>query len=168
LKKLYKEAMKLKIALASDHAGFVLKEQIKEYLKKINIAYEDFGTYDEKPVDYPDLAYTAARAVQRGDLDKGILICGTGIGVAITANKLKGIRAAPCGDLFSTRYARAHNDANILTLGARVIDKKLALEIVNVFLETPFEGGRHSRRIKKIQSVEEKCFQQEESNLTKK
>ncbi|MDO9534149.1 MAG: ribose 5-phosphate isomerase B [Bacillota bacterium] len=148
----------MKIALASDHAGFRLKEQIKEYLIAKDKKCHDFGTYDEDPVDYPDLAYVAADAVHRGDFDRGILVCGTGIGVAITANKVRGIRAAPCSDIFSARCARAHNDANILTLGARVIEKETALEIVETFLQTSFEGGRHLRRLEKIQNLEDKCL----------
>jgi ribose 5-phosphate isomerase B len=148
----------VKIALASDHAGFRLKEQIKEFLNAKDLKCRDFGTYDEEPVDYPDLAYEAADAVQRGDFDRGILICGTGIGVAITANKVRGIRAAPCSDSFSARCARAHNDANILTLGARVIEKEKALEIVDIFLQTSFEGGRHHRRLEKIHKLENNCL----------
>lgn len=144
----------MKIALASDHAGFRLKERIKEHLAEKGIMYEDFGTFDEKPVDYPDLAYKAASAVQKEVCGRGIIVCGTGIGVAIVANKLKGIRAALCSDLFSASCARAHNDANILTLGARVIEDELALQIVDIFLETPFDGGRHLKRIKKIEMLE--------------
>lgn len=148
----------MKIALASDHAGFRLKEQVKDFLTAKDIKCHDFGTYDEEPVDYPDLAYQAADAVQRGDFDRGILVCGTGIGVAITANKVRGIRAAPCSDIFSARCARAHNDANVLTLGARVVEKEMALEIVEIFLQTPFEGGRHHRRLEKIQKLEENAY----------
>jgi ribose 5-phosphate isomerase B len=154
-----KESYALKIALASDHAGFRLKERIKEYLAQKGIMYEDFGTFDEKPVDYPDLAYKAASAVQKEVCGRGIIVCGTGIGVAIAANKLKGIRAALCSDRFSASCARAHNDANILTLGARVIEDELALKIVDIFLETPFDGGRHLKRIKKIEMLEnEECL----------
>jgi ribose 5-phosphate isomerase B len=148
----------LKIALASDHAGFRLKEQVKEYLAAKDQKFHDFGTYNEDPVDYPDLAYQAADAVHRGDFERGIIVCGTGIGVAITANKVRGIRAAPCSDSFSARCARAHNDANILTLGARVIEKETALEIVETFLQTSFEGGRHLRRLEKIKNLEDKCL----------
>jgi len=149
----------LKVALACDHAGYLLKESIKGHLAKKGVLYGDFGTFGEEPVDYPDLAYKAARAVQKGEYSRGILVCGTGIGVAITANKLKGIRAALCSDCFSAGCARAHNDANILTLGARVMKKELALKIVDVFLETPFEGGRHLKRIKKIEKLEnENCL----------
>lgn len=154
---LYRKGEKfiLKIALACDHAGFLLKEQIKAHLEEKGIFCKDFGTFSEEPVDYPDMAQKASRSVQKGECDRGIIICGTGIGVTIAANKLKGIRAALCCDSFSARCARAHNDANILTLGARVIEKEPALEIVDLFLETPFEGGRHLRRIKKIEKLEE-------------
>ena len=147
----------IKVALACDHAGFLLKEHIKEHLAKKGVLYKDFGTFNEESVDYPDLAYKAARAVQKGEYNQGIIVCGTGIGVAITANKLKGIRAALCSDRYSASCARGHNDANILTLGARIIGKELALEIVDVFQETSFEGGRHLERIKKITELEEKC-----------
>lgn len=145
----------MRISLASDHAGFTLKEKIKAYLKENKYFYHDFGTFDQEPVDYPDLAYLAASAVQKGDYERGIIVCGTGIGVSIAANKLKGIRAAHCGEPYSARYSREHNDANILTLGSRVIGVGLALEIVRVFLETPFEGGRHLLRLKKIHKLEE-------------
>lgn len=144
----------MKIVLAADHAGFPLKEFIKGHLIKKGVVHEDFGTFNEDPVDYPDLAFKAARAVQQGDFTRGIIVCGTGIGVAIVANKLPGIRAAICNDLFSARYAREHNDANILTLGSRIIQKELAREIVKVFSETPFAGGRHLLRVKKIEELE--------------
>ncbi|MGI5875482.1 MAG: ribose 5-phosphate isomerase B [Dethiobacteria bacterium] len=144
----------MKIVLASDHAGFTLKEIVKEYLMGNGILYEDFGTYNLDPVDYPDFAYKAAAAVRSGKYDKGILLCGTGIGVAITANKLPGIRAACCSDCFTAQCARSHNDANILTLGARVVGNGLALKIVDVFLKTPFEGGRHHKRVEKIKELE--------------
>lgn len=147
----------MKIVLAADHAGFPLKKNLLDYLTEKGVACLDLGTYNLEPVDYPDIAFLAARAVQQGDYRRGILICGTGLGVAIVANKLKGIRAAPCNDLFSARYARAHNDINILTLGARLLPDELARAIVTIFLETPFEGGRHLRRVKKIEEYEEKC-----------
>ncbi len=145
----------LKIALACDHAGVELKECVKEYLQEKGLPFHDFGTFDDKPVDYPDLAHRAAEAVRKGLYERAILICGTGIGVAIAANKLKGIRAAQCHDSYSARCSRAHNDANVLTLGARVVGSGLALEIVAVFLETPFQGGRHLKRVSKIQALEE-------------
>lgn len=145
----------MRISLASDHAGFALKEKIKAYLEENKYFYHDFGTFSQEPVDYPDLAYLATSAVQKGEYDRGILVCGTGIGVCIAANKLRGIRAAHCGESYSARCAREHNDANILTLGSRVLGAGLALEIVRVFLETPFEGGRHLLRLEKIQKLEE-------------
>ena len=144
----------MKVVLAADHAGYALKERIKGSLEEKGIVYGDLGTYGPEPVDYPDLAFRAARAVQDGDFNCGIIVCGTGLGVAIVANKLRGIRAAPCNDLFSARYARAHNDINILTLGARILQKEAAREIVNLFLETPFEGGRHQARLEKIEKLE--------------
>ena len=144
----------MRISIASDHAGFLLKEQIKDYLHENGYAFHDFGAFSEESVDYPDLAYEAARAVQEGSYERGILVCGTGIGVCITANKLQGIRAANCGDTFSARSSREHNDANILTIGARVIGLGLALDIVQAFLETSFAGGRHSLRLEKIKIIE--------------
>jgi len=146
----------LKVVLAADHAGLSLKEALIKHLSEKKVAYEDFGTYTEKAVDYPDLAHKAALAVKRGEFQKGILICGTGIGMAIAANKVSGIRAAQCGDCFSAYAARAHNDAHILTLGGRVIGEGLALAIVDYFLDTPFEGGRHVARLEKISLLEEK------------
>ncbi len=145
----------MRVSLASDHAGFTLKETIKAYLEENGYPCHDFGAFNQEPVDYPDLAYLAASAVQKGDYERGIIVCGTGIGVCIAANKLKGIRAAHCGECFSARYCREHNDANILTLGSRVIGAGLALEIVRVFLETPFAGGRHQQRVEKIHRLEE-------------
>ncbi|NMB34998.1 MAG: ribose 5-phosphate isomerase B [Firmicutes bacterium] len=148
----------MKVVLAADHAGYALKENIKDLLAEKKIVYEDMGTYDrEKSVDYPDLAFQAACAVQRGDFTRGILVCGTGLGMAIVANKLHRIRAAPCNDLYSARYARAHNDVNILTLGARILQTGQAHEIVTIFLETPFEGGRHLLRVEKIKELEKQA-----------
>jgi ribose 5-phosphate isomerase B len=152
----------LKIVLAADHAGFPLKEFIKGCLTEEGVIHADFGTFNADPVDYPDLAFKAASAVQQGDFARGILVCGTGIGVAIVANKLPGIRAALCNDLFSARYAREHNDANILTLGSRIIQEELAREIVKVFLKTPFAGGRHLQRIKKIEELERQLCRPDE------
>lgn len=145
----------LKVALAADHAGFPLKEAAREYLKKKGFAVVDFGTHSDDPVDYPDLAAAAARAVQRGECALGILFCGTGIGVAIAANKLRGIRAACCTDCYTAVCAREHNDANILTLGARVTGSGLAMKIIAAFLQTPFAGGRHRERLAKIKALEE-------------
>lgn len=146
----------MKVVLAADHAGLFLKEALIKHLAEKKITYDDFGTYTEKAVDYPDLAHQTALAVKRGEFQKGILICGTGIGMAISANKVSGIRAAQCSDCFSARAARAHNDANILTLGSRVIGEGLAFIIVDYFLNTPFEGGRHVARLEKISLLEEK------------
>ena len=142
------------IALGSDHAGFPLKEEIKAYLDANNIAYTDCGAYSTASVDYPYQAKKACDLVVSGECDKAILCCGTGIGISIAANKVKGIRAACCTDYFSAKYTRMHNDANALCLGARVIGVGAALELVNVFLNTEFEGGRHQRRVDQIAEIE--------------
>ena len=140
------------IALGCDHGGYALMQEVIAYLEKEKIAYKNFGTNSEESCDYPVYAKKVAHAVADGECDKGILICGTGIGVSITANKIKGIRAALCGDCFSAKATREHNDANILALGARVVGVGLALEIVKVFLETPFSNNqRHIRRISQIE-----------------
>ncbi len=142
------------IALASDHGGYRLKEEIKKILEDGGYEVRDLGTGDEESVDYPDYGHQAARAVARGECQLGILICGTGIGMSITANKVRGIRAALCHDSFSARMSREHNDASILCLGQRVVGTGLALEIVRVWLESSFSGGRHSRRVQKIENYE--------------
>ncbi len=142
---------KLKIAIGSDHGGFEYKEKIKEYLKSKGYDFVDVGTYSTDSCDYPVIAKDVANKVVSGDVDRGILICGTGIGMSITANKVKGIRAALCGDTFSARATRAHNNSNILCLGERVIGIQLALDIVDIWLNTDFEGGRHQRRIDMIE-----------------
>jgi ribose 5-phosphate isomerase B len=144
----------LKIALGSDHAGFQLKKTIAAYLGSSGLVYEDFGVFTENSADYPDIAALVAGAVKSDQCNCGILICGTGIGMSIAANKYKGIRAALCGDTFSARYAREHNNANILTMGSRVIGSGLALAIVETYLKSSFEGGRHCRRIEKITLAE--------------
>jgi ribose 5-phosphate isomerase B len=144
----------MRVALAADHAGVGLKHEVKRLLDELGIAYEDFGTHTDASVDYPDYAELVARAVARGDFDRGILVCGTGIGMAMAANKIPGIRAAPVADLDSARLAREHNDANVLALGARVLPRDRALEIVRTFLEAPFLGGRHERRVGKIAALE--------------
>ncbi len=146
----------MKIALASDHGGYVLKEEIKKLLQEQQVEFRDFGTNSADSVDYPDYALPVAEAVSRGEYDRGILLCGTGIGISIAANKVPGIRAALCGDPFSARASREHNDANILVLGGRVLGPGLAREIVQVWLTTRFEGGRHANRLNKIQAIEEK------------
>lgn len=140
------------IAIASDHGGFQLKETIREYLEERGLEYRDYGTYDEASCDYPDYAKAAARAVADGECDRGIVVCGTGIGVSLAANKVHGIRCALCGDVFSAQMSREHNDANMLALGARVLGTGLALKIVETFLDTPFSNDeRHKRRIAKIE-----------------
>lgn len=145
---------KMKIAIASDHGGFELKKEIIKFLEQKNIQYKDFGTFSSDSVDYPDVAIPCAEAVARGEFTRGIIICGTGIGVCIAANKVKGIRAALCHDTFSARMSRMHNDANILTMGGRVIGPGLATAIVEEWLKGEFEGGRHKNRIDKISNYE--------------
>ena len=140
------------IALGCDHGGYELKQEAIEYLKKKGLEYKDFGCFGTEAVDYPDYAKPVAHAVADGECDKGILICGTGIGISITANKIRGIRAALCSDCFSAEATRLHNDANILAMGARVLGPGLAIKIVDTFLNTPFSGDeRHARRIRKIE-----------------
>ena len=139
-----------KIFIASDHAGFKLKETIKDYLRNKKIKFEDFGPNDDNSVDYPDYAHKVARRVKLSKNNVGILVCGSGTGMNIAANKHKNIRAAQCFNLKSTKLSRLHNDANIITLGSRLITKKNALKFVSVFLNTKFDGGRHLRRVKKI------------------
>ncbi len=139
-----------KIFISSDHAGFKLKLLVKSYLQKKKINFQDLGPLDTSRVDYPDFAHKVARKVKNNKNYVGILICGSGTGMNIAANKHKNIRAAQCFDLKSTKLSRLHNDANIITLGARIISKKNALKFIGVFLSTKFEGGRHLKRIKKI------------------
>jgi RpiB/LacA/LacB family sugar-phosphate isomerase len=142
------------IAIAADHGGFKLKGIIIKYLQSMNIKYKDYGSFTEDAVDYPDVALIASESIINGECDKGILICGTGIGISIAANKVTGIRAALCGDTFSARMSRLHNDANVLTMGARVIGEGLAIDIVNIWLNTEFEGGKHARRVDKLKNIE--------------
>lgn len=142
------------IALGCDHGGFSLMREVIIYLDEKNLPYKNFGTFSEDSCDYPVIAEPVSRAVAGGQCDKGILICGTGIGMSIAANKIAGIRAALCGDVYSAEMTRRHNDANILALGARVIGPGLALKIVEVFLNTPFEGGRHARRVSMLADLE--------------
>ena len=146
----------MKIALGCDHGGLNLKEEIAKYLEAENIEFKDFGTYTEESCDYADIALPVAEAVVAKEFDFGILICGTGIGIGIAANKVPGIRAALCSDTFSAHATREHNNANILTLGQRVVGPGLALDIVKTFLNTEFEGGRHQTRIDKISEIEKK------------
>lgn len=142
------------IALASDHAGFQLKNRIMEYLEKRDIEYKDYGCYDEARCDSADFAVQPCRAVRQGEAEKAILVCGTGIGMSIIANKHAGIRAACCSDTFSAKHTRLHNNANVLCLGARVLGLGLALEIVEVFLNTGFLGGDYQKRLDKLTEIE--------------
>lgn len=146
------------MAVAGDHGGFVLKREVLRFLKERGIKYTDYGCFSEESVDYPDYALQVAEKVASGEYDKGILCCGTGIGMSIAANKVHGIRAALCHDTFSARASREHNDANILAMGQRVIGPGLAVEIVRVWLESGFEGGRHARRLEKIKSFEKNLW----------
>lgn len=148
----------MKIALACDHGGLMLKNILKEHLLSCGYEPVDFGTCTEDSCDYPDFALPAAEAVARGECEKGIVICSTGIGISIAANKVKGIRCAHCHDTYSAKYTRLHNDANMLAFGQKVIGDGLMLEIVDTFLNTEFEGGRHQRRVDKIKAIEEKYF----------
>lgn len=141
----------VKIAIGSDHGGFELKERIVEYLKEKGFEFKDFGTFSNASCDYPVFAKEVALEVSKGAFNKGILICGTGIGVSIVANKVKGIRAALCFDSFCAQMSREHNNANILCLGQRVLAQDSALEIVDIWLNTDFEGGRHERRVNMIE-----------------
>lgn len=142
------------IAIGSDHGGLSLKNAIKKYLDEKNIEYIDFGTNREESCDYVDFAVKVAKSVQGGECEKGILVCGTGIGMSLAANKVKGIRAAVCSEHFSAKYTRLHNNSNILCLGGRVIGIGTALELVDIFVDTDFEGGRHQTRVDKITAIE--------------
>jgi ribose 5-phosphate isomerase B len=144
----------LPIIIGCDHAAFAMKERIKSYLEERGIPLEDAGTHSETSIDYPDIAFRVAGAVSRGDFPRGILMCGTGIGMSMAANRFPGVRAALCGDLFAAAMSRRHNDANILVLGGRVIGDVLALEIVKTWLDTPFDGGRHQTRLDKFDRIE--------------
>jgi ribose 5-phosphate isomerase B len=148
----------MKIALGSDHAGFPLKKEIMKHLKERNIEFKDFGTFSEESCDYPDYGQKVAEEVASNNFEFGIIVCGTGIGISISANKVPGIRAALCGDTFSATASRQHNDANILALGQRVVGTGLALDIVDAFLDAKFLGGRHKRRVDKISKIEEKYY----------
>lgn len=145
----------MKIAIGSDHAGFDLKELIKQHLSEKGFEVLDLGTHTKESVDYPVFGEKVAETVQKKEADFGIVICGTGIGISISANKVKGIRAALCTNEYMARMARKHNDANVLALGARVLGTDLALSIVDTFLSTEFEGGRHERRVHLIEKIEE-------------
>lgn len=142
------------IALGADHGGYDLKEAVKKHLEQRGIAYQDFGIKAGESEDYPLVAKRACRAVTSGVCDRALLFCGTGIGISIAANKIKGIRAACCSDCYSAKYTRLHNDANVLCMGGRVVGEGLAFEIVDSFLGSMFEGGRHARRVALISDLE--------------
>jgi ribose 5-phosphate isomerase B len=148
----------MQIGLACDHGGFELKEELKNLLREIGVEAVDMGTFNKDSVDYPDFGILLAEKVSRGELERGILICGTGIGMSIVANKFPRIRAALASDPYTSRCSREHNDANMLVLGGRIIGKELAKEIVKEWLNTPFSGGRHRRRLEKIEALERQNF----------
>ena len=142
------------IAIGSDHGGYELKEHVKKHLEERGIEVKDFGVFSEESVDYPDCARPVCEAVLSGEYERGILFCGTGIGISMAANKFDGIRAALCGDVFSAKMAKEHNNANIICLGGRVTGRELAFMIVDTFLDAQFQGGRHQNRIDKIHAIE--------------
>ena len=149
----------MKIAIGCDHGGINLKPVLIDYLEKKGIEYKDFGTFDKSSIDYNEFAQAVGTAVADGEYEKGILICGTGIGMSIVANKIKGVRCGHCHDVFSAKMTRLHNDANVLALGERVVGPGLFLEIVDAFLFTEFSGDeRHARRVEKIKQLENKNF----------
>jgi ribose 5-phosphate isomerase B len=148
----------MQIGLACDHGGFELKEELKAFLKSKGYEPVDLGTFSEDSVDYPDYGILVAEKISKGAMEKGILICGTGIGMSIVANKFRGVRAALANDLYSSRFSREHTDANILVIGGRIVGKELAKEIVQVWLDTPFAGGRHKKRLDKIEALEKQNF----------
>jgi ribose 5-phosphate isomerase B len=153
----------MKIVLGSDHAGYKLKESIKQTLKDLQIDFDDLGTYSEAVVDYPDYAAKVAEAIAHGRYPRGILVCGSGIGMSITANKFLSVRAALCHDPETARLSRAHNDANVLILGGRTSDEKTVAETVKTWFSTEFEGGRHQRRIEKIDQLAHRLSQSSSS-----
>lgn len=142
------------LAIGSDHGGYELKEYLKKHLEERNIEYKDYGTYTEESCDYPDIAETVCAAINGGECDRGILICGTGIGISISANKIDGIRAALCGDVFSAKMSKQHNNANVICLGGRVTGRELAYMIVDTWYDEKFLGERHQNRVNKIHALE--------------
>ncbi len=148
----------MKVAVGCDHAGVGLKNEILPILKELGIEWKDFGTTNEESVDYPDFGEKVSEEVSKGNLERGILICGTGIGMSIVANKFPGVRAALCHESSSTKMSRLHNDANLLVLPGRVIDKDTTKEIVKIWFTTPFEGERHQRRLDKIKAIEARLY----------
>jgi ribose 5-phosphate isomerase B len=148
----------MKIGLACDHGGFELKEELKALLKSMGFDPMDMGTFNENSVDYPDYGILVAEKISKGEMEKGILVCGTGIGMSIVANKFPGVRAALANDLYTSQCSREHIDANILVIGGRIVGKELAKEILKLWLNTPFAGGRHKRRLEKIEALEKQNF----------
>jgi ribose 5-phosphate isomerase B len=146
------------IAIGSDHAAFELKEQIKQYLDCKKVEYKDYGCFSTERVNYPEFGYRVAKAVATGECEKGLIFCGTGVGISIAANKVKGIRAVVCSEPYSAKLSRAHNDTNILALGARVVGIDLAKMIIDIWLSTEFEGGRHQTRVQMISEIENQKF----------
>ncbi len=148
----------MKIALATDHAGFSIKEKLRKELAELGHEVNDFGTFSEEPVDYVDFGIKAARAVASGDCERGILLCGSGIGMSITANKVKGIRAANCYSVEAALLSREHNDANVLCIGSRLNDWRSIVAMTRAWLQADFSGGRHGRRVEKIKDIENRLF----------
>ena len=144
------------LAIGSDHGGFELKQAVMKHLAERGVEYRDYGTFSDESCDYPDFGEAVGRAVASGECERGIVICGTGIGISIAANKVRGVRCALCGDCYSAQMCREHNDANVLALGARVLGEGLALKIVDTYLDSSFQGGRHARRVAKIMALEDK------------
>lgn len=144
------------LAIGSDHGGFELKKAVMKHLAELGVEYRDYGTFSAESCDYPDFGEAVGRAVASGECERGIVICGTGIGISIAANKVRGVRCALCGDCYSAQMCREHNDANVLALGARVLGEGLALKIVDTYLDSSFQGGRHARRVAKIMALEDK------------
>ena len=142
------------IAIGCDHGAFNLKNAVKKYLEERCLEVKDFGIYEEGRVDYPDIAEVVCKSITSGECEKGILLCGTGIGISIAANKIKGIRAAVCNEVYCAKMAKCHNNANVITLGGRVVGEDVALEIVSAWLDAEFMGGRHQERIDKITNLE--------------
>lgn len=155
----------MKIAIGSDHAGFAMKENLVAWLRETGREFEDFGTHSTESVDYPDFAERVAAAVASGNYERGILVCGTGIGMSISANKVPGVRAAQCSDPVAARLSRQHNDANILTMSGRLLGPEMGKEICRTWLEAEFEGGRHAARLDKIRGLEKRTSQQAFSEL---
>ena len=144
------------VVIGSDHGGYALKQDIMKHLEESGVEFKDMGCYSEASVDYPEIAEALCAEITDGNAELGILVCGTGIGMSMAANKVKGIRAAACSDTFSARFTRMHNDANVLCLGGRVVGPGLAIDLVDLFLNTEFEGGRHQRRVDKVMAIENK------------